>query len=177
MDRTNFMPEPTMTGAAAGVAAAKGVAAAAVSPVAVAVGGGIGAAIVMCLRLPKSRIEMFLMLVVAFGFSIPLAPLLIRSADKFSDSFSLVDYTPFEADMLVGFTAAVIGALSWALFSIILNFRDRAIRAPEDTASGFLQALRELRSSGSLAEKPASRGVTPLAQPTINGTGNAGKFD
>jgi hypothetical protein len=173
----NTMHSEMSAGAAAAGAAAKGVAAAAVSPVAVAIGGGIGAAIVMCLRLPKSRIEMFLMLVVAFGFSIPLAPLLIRSADNFSDSFSLADYTPFQVDALVAFTAGVIGALSWALFSIILNFRDRAIRAPEETASGFLQALRELRSSGSLAEKPASRGVAPLAQPTINGTGNAGKFD
>jgi hypothetical protein len=176
----NTMHSEMSAGAAAAGAAAKSVAVAAGSPVAVAVGGGIGAAIVMCLRLPKSRTEMFLMLVVAFGMSIPLAPVVLRTADTYLESFSLRDYTTFEVDMLFGLTSAIIGSLSWGLFSLILNFRDRAVRAPEDTASTFLQALRELKTGSSLGEARSSatpRGMAPLAPTTVGGQGNAGKFD
>jgi hypothetical protein len=144
------MPEPTTSAGAAGVAIASSASAA-------AIGGGIGAAIIMCLRLPKTRIEMFLQVLVAFGFSIPLAPVVVRSLDKFAESFSVSDYSAFEYDMLIGLTAAILASVSWGLLSIILNFRDRAVRRPRESGEDFLSALRALRSSGELSDKTEPR--------------------
>jgi len=122
---------------------------------------------------------MFLQVVVAFGFSIPLSPVVARYFEIRRENYHALEY-----DMIIGFIAAIVASMSWGVLSIILNFRDRAVRDPEASSAGFLEALRALRDSGSLAEKkrstaPVERDVGDLSiqPPVFKGTGNEGKYD
>jgi len=179
----NTMPEPTMSGAAAGAAAAKTVVGAKIITV---VAGVAGAAVMIAIRPNMTRKQMFLHALVAGVVSLFMTNPFLAVMANVSDWFDTTKWIPETRDEWRTMWSFVLGALSWGMMGALYYMRERFGSNPIETINDLRNVRMgdtmnsigkrgAVRDSGGFAASPGPRDGVPSAD--FSRPGNRGKFD